>query len=439
MPRRYVIVGTGPAGISAAETIRAHDPISEIILIGEEKAAFYSRPGLAYYLAGEVPERQLYPFASGYFDRLQLRRLPARVVRLYTQEHQVELAAGDRLSYDRLLLATGSQATLPALPGIELAGVVKLDTLDDAREMFKRSRQARDAVVVGGGITALEIAEGLRAQGVRTHYFLRQDRYWSGVLDEAESLIVEKRLEEKDIRLYYRTELAEIVGKRDRVAGVLTKDGRQVECQIVALAVGVRPRHELASAAGLAVDRGILVDEYLHSSAPGILAAGDVAQVFDPLAGKAILDTLWSTAIAQGHAAGLNMGVQPTPYHKAVPVNVTRLAGLTTTIIGVVGQGKDHDLPGIARGDSEGWRQRPDALVVQSQLEGGHLRLLIQEHTLIGAVVMGEQTLSRSLYRLISGRVDITPISDQLLRPEAPLVDLIATFEAKWRKANATS
>ncbi len=439
MSRRYVIVGTGPAGISAAETVRAHDPISEIVLIGEEKAAFYSRPGLAYYLAGEVPERQLYPFDSGYLDRLQLRRLPTRVVHLYPQEHQVELAAGDRLSYDRLLLATGSQAMLPALPGIELAGVVKLDTLDDAREIIRRSRQARDAVVVGGGITALEIAEGLRAQGVRTHYFLRQDRYWSGVLDEAESLIVEKRLEKKNIRLYYRTELAEVIGEHDRMSGVRTRDGRQVECQIVAFAVGVRPRHELASAAGLAVDRGILVNEYLQTSAPDVLAAGDAAQVFDPVSGKAVLSTLWSAAAAQGRAAGLNMAVQPFSYRKTVSVNVTRLAGLTTTIIGAVGGGKDQDLPGIARGDSESWRRRPEAQVVQSQLDGGHLRLLIQGHTLIGAVVMGAQPLSRSLYRLISGRADISPLGDQLLRPGAPLAELIVAFEEEWRKANAAS
>ncbi len=437
MPRRYVIVGTGPAGISAAETIRAHDPTGEITLVGEEGARYYSRPGLAYYLAGEVPENQLYPFTPSDFERLQLRRLPDCVVRLEPQDHQVELATGSRLPYDSLLLAVGAQAVFPPLPGVDLAGVVKLDTLEEAREIIRRGRRAHDAVVAGGGITALEIAEGLRARGVRTHYFLRRDRYWSGVLDETESRIVEKRLEHDGIRLYYRTELAEILGKGGRVAGILTKDGRQVECQLVALAVGVRPRLELVGPAGLAVGRGVLVDEYLRTSVPDVLAAGDVAQVQDPLSGKSILDTLWSAAVAQGRAAGANMAGQAVPYRQAVPLNVTRLGGLVTTIMGAVGQGEDRDLPGIARGDSEGWRQRPDALVIQGELEAGHVRLLLQEQTLIGAVVMGDPVLARVLYRLISGRVDVSPIVDELLRPRAPLAGLLVAFEAERRKANA--
>ena len=439
MARRYLIVGTGAAGIAAAETIRGQDPGGDVLLLGEESHGYYSRPGLAYYLTGELPERQLFPFTERDFDRLRLRRVHARVAALQPQTHEVTLDDGRKLPYDRLLLATGSLAARPPLPGVDLEGVVKLDDLDDARRILKGCRRGRAAVVVGGGITALEIVEGLRARHVRTHYFLRGERYWSNVLDETESRIVEDRLRAEGIQIHYHTELAEILGRRGRVTGVVTQDGRRMNCTLVAVAIGVRPRIELAEGAGLATERGIRVDEYLQTSAPDVFAAGDVAQVFDPLSGKSVLDTLWGVAAAQGRIAGQNMAGHTVPYQKSVPFNVTRLAGLTTTIIGTVGRGGDKDLLGIARGDSETWRQLPDALVAQDAFDVNRLRILVGEGSLVGAIVMGDQTLSLPLYQLVAQRADIAPIRDLLLEPSARLGDLIASFWTDWRKGHAAA
>jgi nitrite reductase (NADH) large subunit len=439
MTQRYLIAGTGAAGIAAAEMIRSQDLGGEILLVGEESHGYYSRPGLAYYLTGELPERTLFPLTQHDFDGLRLRRLHAHIAALQPQAHEVILDDGRRLPYDRLLLATGSLAARPPLPGIDLDGVVKLDDLDDARRILKRCRRGRTAVVVGGGITALEIVEGLRARKVRTHYFLRGDRYWGNVLDETESRIVEHRLQEDGVQVQYHTELAEILGKRGRVTAVLTQDGRRIDCELVAIAIGVRPRTELAEGAGLETERGIRVDEYLQTSAPDVFAAGDVAQVFDPFSGKAVLDTLWGVAVAQGRIAGRNMAGQTIPYRKSVPFNVTRLADLTTTIIGNVGRGRDNDLLGIARGDSETWRQLPDALVAQDAFDVNRLRVLVGEHSLLGAIVMGDQTLSLPLYHLVARLADITPIREQLLQPSARLGDLIASFWANWRERHAAA
>jgi NAD(P)H-nitrite reductase large subunit len=294
-------------------------------------------------------------------------------------------------------------------------------------------------VVVGGGITALEIVEGLHARRVLTHYFIRRERYWSNVLDEAESRIVEERLCQQGVQLHYHTELAAIAGRRGRVAAVQTETGERIDCDLVAIAIGVRPRSELATGAGLRFDRGVMVDEHLASSAPDVFAAGDVAQVFDPLARRAVLDTLWTSAVPQGRAAGQNMAGQATAYRKAVPFNVTRLAGLTTTIIGSVSPGRGDEAPGIARGASEGWQQAPDALAVQSGFEVNHLRLIVGTQTLLGAVVMGDQAPSRPLQQLIAAQADVSSIRDRLLRPGAPLGDVIAGFWADWRERHATS
>jgi NADPH-dependent 2,4-dienoyl-CoA reductase/sulfur reductase-like enzyme len=185
----------------------------------------------------------------------------------------------------------------------------------------------------------------------------------------------------------------------------------------------------------------VLVDEALRTSTPDVFAAGDVAQVFDPFSGKSELNSLWLPARDQGRIAGRNM-VQGhkhgySVYLKEAPFNVTRLAGLTTTIIGTVSRGEDMDLLGdrlaISRGDSETWRQLPDAIAAQSCFEINRLRLMIGEKTLLGAVVMGNQTLSLPLQELIARRADISPIRQRLVSGKEPLADLIAEFWCEWK------
>ena len=425
MPRRYLIIGMGPAGISAAESIRSQDPSGDILLVSDDPHRYYSRPGLAYYLSGEVPEKMLFPWTEKDLRRLDLRLMSARVVRLHPDAHQVELSDGSRLPYDRLLLATGSLAVRPPVPGIDLEGVVKLDDLEDARGIKKRCRGARAAVVVGGGITALELVEGLRASRIQTHYLMRGDRYWSNVLDPVESLIVQRRLEEEGVRIHVQTELKQVLGRHGHVTGVETQDGRQIACDLLAVAIGVQPRKELADGSGLQVDRGVLVDKMLDTNVRDVFAAGDVAQAFDPLSGKATLNTLWSVAVAQGHVAGLNMAGQAVPYRKAVPLNVTRLAGLVTTVIGTVGGGSDRDVQGIGRGDSETWRHAAEAAGVDSQLGPNRLRLVVGGHTLLGAIVMGDQALSRPLHHLVGQQIDITAVRSRLLEAKGDLRELI--------------
>ena len=190
--------------------------------------------------------------------------------------------------------------------------------------------------------------------------------------------------------------------------------------------IGIRPNVDLAQQAGLQVENGIIVDDRLLTSAPDVFAAGDVAQVFDPITGTHIVDSLWWPARQQGYVAGLNMAGVGTKYVKTAPFNVTRLAGLTTTIIGTVGRGNDEDLVGIARGDSEIWRHLPNAIVAQTGFDVNRLRLLVGEKTLLGAIVMGDQKLSFPLEKIISGNVDITPIRDELLAPNADVLLCVA-------------
>lgn len=433
---RYVIIGTGVAGYACIESIRSVDKTSEIIMLGDDPHGFYSRPGLAYFLTGELPDKALFPKKKEDYTLLKFSYKKARVTKIKRSEKKLELDGKTLLSYDKLLIATGASAVPLTVPGANLKGVVKLDHLEDARQILGFAKRGKTAVVVGGGITALELTEGLLSRGVNVHYLLRGDRYWSNVLDEHESRIVEARLQAEGVTLHFHSELVEVIGKSGKVSGVRLVNGQMIKCDILAYAIGIKPRVKLASDAELALDRGILVNEFLQTNDPDIYAAGDVAQVHDPISGRSVLDSLWSPAREQGYAAGVNMTGQRKPYVKSAPFNVTRLAGLTTTIIGAVGHGQDEDVLGIARGDSETWRQLPDAIVAQGGFDTNHVRILVGEKTLIGAVIMGDQTLSTPLQKIISEKMDISSMRDKLLVHDAKVADVVVDY---WSKHVATA
>ena len=295
-----------------------------------------------------------------------------------------------------------------------------LDNLEDARRILRLARRAKRACVVGGGITAIELAEGLAAHGVETHYLMRGDRYWGSVLDPHESALVEERLVEDGIRIHRNVELASVVGRNGRVSAVKTRDGAVLPCDILAVAIGTQPRLELAHGAGLETGRGIWTDATFQTSDPDIFAAGDVAEVLDPATGKRAVDSLWSVAMEQGRVAGEHLSGVGQPYRRPAPFNVTKIGGVTTTLIGAVGTGgREGDLVTLARGDSHAWREQLDAFAVVSDRAANHLRLVLGDDRIMGAVVMGDQALSRPLQHLIRERVDIRWVRDRLIRGPA--------------------
>lgn len=438
---RHVIVGWGVAGMTAAEAIRSGDDKAEILILSDERHLFYSRPGLAYLLAGMIPESQLFPRTKIEFDAQRLRIRHAHVTSILPAEKAVELEDGNRVRYDRLLLALGASAVRPPIQGVGLDGVVTLDSLDDVRRILKFTRRARRAVVIGGGITALELAEGLASRSVETHYLLRGARYWRNVLDEQESRIIERGLMDEGVRLHYRSEIAEIFGRKGRVKGIELVNGKRMKCDVVAIAIGIRPRVGLARDAGILTDRGILVDEFMRTNHEGIYAAGDVAQVYDPLSGVHILDSLWWVAREQGAVAGANMVGSEVVYRKPPAFNVTHIGGHTVTIIGSLGSakdtGSDPDMVAIARGDSETWRAKSDLFAIKEEDGENRVRVVVDEQTLRGALIMGDQTLSKPLQDLITSQVDIRPIRANLLSGDGQSEKLLLEYWDHWRRTDA--
>jgi NAD(P)H-nitrite reductase large subunit len=318
------------------------------------------------------------------------------------------------------------------IPGGDLHGVVKLDNLEDTRKILSMIRRTKTAVVIGGGVLGIELVEGLGAQNVKVNYLLRGDWYWSNVLAEAESRMLERNLVHDGVTLHHRTEIVEILAKKGKVSGVRTTGGDIIRCDMLAVGIGVKACIELAQAAGLKTDRGILANEYLQTSAPDIFAAGDVAQIFDPLSGRSSIDNLWYPGRKQGRVAALNMAGQNQMYQRTVATNVLRLAGVMTTIIGSIGSGRDDGQVYTARGSSETWQKLPNTIASESSTEVSQLRLMVGEKVLLGALVMGDQKISRPLREMINDHVDITPIRDQLLQSSAQMGQFVMDY---WIKA----
>ena len=245
------------------------------------------------------------------------------------------------------------------------------------------------------------------------------------------------RLRQHGVEVLLNTEIERIVGWRNSVQAVVTRDGRTIPTRMVGIAVGVKPRLGLARASSLEIDRGIKVNQFMQTDQADVFAAGDVAEVYDPASGEWLLDSLWPIAREQGIIAGLNMTGTPTAYRRRSPLNVTRLTGLTTTIIGKVGiQAPSDDLM-IVRGESETWQKNPEAIVSQNNFDVNRVRIMVGDRHLLGAVVMGDQSISRPLEELVADQVDISPIRAELIRPGADLSQTINAYWKSWRRANA--
>lgn len=423
MALSYLIIGSGVAALAAAEAIRGQDSKGEITVVGDDPHGYYSRPGLAYALNRALPEQQIFPRSTSHLRKLFTKRIHARVIGLIPANHEIVLEDGQHLRYDRLLLATGSVAAPGDFPGYDLAGVVKLDTLEDVRGIVKLARRARSAVVVGGGIIAIELAEGLAAQDLTVHYFLRTDRFWSSVLDESESRMVERGLQSEGIRLHYRTQVEQAFGKEGQVAAVLTKAGSTLPCQVLGVAIGLRARMELAQQAGLATGKGVLVNEYLETSAPDVYAAGDVAELRESGAKDGWFETLWPKARLQGEFAGRNMAGDRVVCTPNITYNPVRIGGIITTTIGSIGRNGGPDVLTVVGSFLGGEAARQDS---------SRVRVLVGKQTVVGALVMGDQSASRPLLEMIERKADISSIRCALEQNPQRGIELLAQFYREW-------
>ena len=314
-PEKVVIVGGGAAGFAAAEMLRRQDYKGSIVMLSDDEAAPVDRPNLSKdYLAGNAPEEWIPLRGDDYYkDNGIDLRLKAKVGAIDPKAREVSLGNGGKVSYDRLLLATGAEPVRLQLPGADLPHVHTLRSLADSTAIIAKAKESRRAVVIGASFIGLEVAASLRAREIEVHVVAPEKRPMERILGPDMGDLVRKLHEEKGVIFHLEDSPVAIEGKQ-----VKLKSGGSLDADLVVMGVGVRPRTSLAEQAGLKVDHGVVTDTFLESSVQGIFAAGDIAKWPDPYSKQAIRVEHWVVAERQGQTAARNILGKAEPFD-AVP------------------------------------------------------------------------------------------------------------------------
>ena len=369
---KHVIIGAGPAGVVAAETLRRHDAKSSIILIGNEGKPPYSRMALPYLLTDKIPEHGTYlRHSPDHYDDLKIKYLQAGVNAVNTNTKTLDLDDGPPLAYDRLLLATGACPIKLPIKGLDLPGVHTCWTLGDADAIDKLAQPGAHVVLMGAGFIGSIILEALVLRGVSLTVVEMGDRMVPRMMDEIAGNMLKSWCKSKGVRILTDTKITEIA-KHDKGLKVSLSKGKIPPAQLVVTAAGVRSNIDFLKGSGIDTDAGVVVDNHLQTNVEGIYAAGDVVQALDLSTGKFSVLAIQPTAVEHGRIAAMNMAGLDTPHRGSLSMNVLDTLGLISSSFGKWMGEKGSDTARVV--DKANYR---------------YLRLEFQGERLIGAQSVG--------------------------------------------------
>lgn len=350
---KYVVLGAGPAGVTAAETLRSLDSTASITLIGGDgNEPPYSRMAIPYFIYGKIGESGTYlRQQAGHYDKLNIKVINGRAGGLDTKAKHLFMSGGETVSYDKLLIATGASPIIPRMPGTNLEGVHTCWTLDDAREILKHAHKDAPVVLVGAGFIGSIILEALYLRGCKITVVELAPRMVARMMDETAGGMLGRWCEKKGVRVFTNTKVNGIrqsgqgvVGKLKGLFGgtsggaPLTVDlsnGEAIPAALVVLAVGVRSNTSFLVGTGIEAGAGIKVDRYMQTSALDVYAAGDCCEALDISTGKPDMLAIQPVAVEHGRLAALNMAGRFTPHEGSLNMNVLDTMGLISSSFGL--------------------------------------------------------------------------------------------------------
>ncbi|MBI4986111.1 MAG: NAD(P)/FAD-dependent oxidoreductase [Rhodocyclales bacterium] len=403
---KHVIIGNGPTGVVAAETLRQQDANAEIVLIGGEPEPAYSRMAIPYLLAGDIDESGTYLRKTpGHFAALHIRELRGRVVALDCAQRKLLLADGSFESYDRLLIASGSHPLRPPIPGIDLPQVQTCWTLADARAIAALARPGSRVLQLGAGFIGCIIMEALAKRGVELTVVEMGDRMVPRMMTPQAGGMIARWVAGRGIRVLTGTGVARIDAPGACAGAPLTvtlSDGGTIPCDLVIVAAGVAPNVGFLDNTGVHVAKGVLVDDRMQTSVANIYAAGDVAEAPDLFTGAHLVAAIQPNAADQARVAALNMAGRETHLAGVLAINVLDTLGLISTSFGQWwGEAREDGGSGVEVADAHSNR---------------YLSLQFKDDVLIGATAVGHTRHVGVLRGLIQTRTRLGPWRDALLR-----------------------
>ena len=391
---KIIIIGAGPAGVSAAETIRAHDQKTEILMVSAEPFPPYSPPAMAdHFIHGsnahlwrgqDWPEKQSVDYRSG-----------VTVKGVEPDDHLIQLTDGENIKYDRLVIATGSRLYAP-IDGADLPGVYNFKSLSAAQALIDQVKrgEAKKAMIVGAGFIGMEIALLLCTLGVAVTQVEMTEQLMPGMLDGDTADLALKFMQARGIEVRLKTKAVAFVGE-DRAEGVRLESGESLDADVMVAATGVRPNLEFLEQSGVNHGWGITVDEYLRTNLDDVYAAGDVVEVPDLLTGETYVHAIFPNAVEQGNVVGLNLLGFDTRYEGAHRMNSL----------------KHLDLPIMAAGLKTGDE------MLQTRKNGNLRTIYLMDNNMVGFQLVGDIKAAGVLRALMNNRQNIGGLKDRLLDP----------------------
>lgn len=406
--RHIVIIGNSAAGISAGEIIRSKDKSSKITIVSDENYPAYHRCLISHYLSGDIKEERIVYRTEDFYSSCNIELLLNRRAKaIDVKKNQIAIedlsnpSSKIKLDYDCLLLANGASSKFPKeIKGIQKDGVFGFRTIADAKQISELIPAAQSACVLGGGLVGLKAAYGLKKRNLEVKVIVRSSQILSQVLDKEAASLFQRRFAENGIDILFGSDVAEIIGNGD-VKAVKLSSEKVIGCSIVVVAKGVEPNVGLIKDTGINFQEGVLVDDYLKTNIPNIYAAGDIAQVFDPILGEKQVNALWPNAVEQGMLSGENILGENKKYIGSVGMNSVEFFGL----------------PMISFGITNSKAGEYEELIYKNEKQDIYKKLLLKDNVIKGAIFVKKVENIGILLKLARLRIDVSSIKDKLLDP----------------------
>lgn len=417
----HLILGAGPAGVIAAETIRKHQPQDAITIIGDEKEPPYSRMAIPYLLIGKIDESGTWlRKGARHFDELAIKIVQGRVTAVDTRARTVTLDSGRQLGFDTLLIATGSSPVRPPIPGINLPGVHPCWTLEDARKIMALAVRGARVLQMGAGFIGCIIMESLAARGVKLSVVEMGDRMVPRMMGPTAGGMIKEWCQHRGVQVFTGAGVESI--SPGTPLAVKLSNGERLGADLVISATGVRPAIGFLEHSGIRCLQGVLTDQHMQTNVPGIYAAGDCAEAFDKITGRTIVSAIQPNAADQARVAGLNMAGQAGELQGVTQINVLDTLGLVSTSFG--------EWQGVAGGEH---------VELTDRAANRHLSLQFKGDVMVGCNSVGWTDHVGVMRGLVEGHVKLGPWKDRLKSDPTQLVEAYiasAQAQSQWRGAN---
>ena len=396
-----LIIGNSAASTAAIEAIRKYDRKSSIIQISDETYPLYSRCLTSYYISGKVDNKTILYRHTDFHKEMQVDlHNGVRVMEVDQLNQKIICENQETYNYDKLLISTGSSPKIPGNIQKGIDGIFQLRTIENALAIKSYLSGLKNAVILGGGLIGMRIAEALSMCGLKVTVIIRSNRVLSQMIDLEAARIIQKELEENNIKVQTQTDITEIISRNKRIVAVKTDKGQNMNCELLVVAKGVSANTGLIDNTDISKRWGIITDENMRTNHKNVFAAGDVAETYDIVTEEYTINALWTCAVQQGLVAGHNMIEQPKAYNGSLGMNSLNFFNISLISYGINSPKDESEYKILVD-------RRPD--------QNNYKKIVVKDKLIKGIILVGKVENAGLLLSLLQNQIDISAFKGELL------------------------